>query len=185
MTINYKKLDPRAVTPVRATKGSAGYDLTCTRITTEINECGQLVLVYHTDLALEIPEGYEGQLRPRSSISKKSLRMCNAPGTIDSDYRGEVTAKFVSTTDVIPAVYKEGERFCQLVIKKVEDADFVESEELSATERGEGGYGSTGENTFSAASGSQSSPENEGEPTNSETATEPAAESIIDSEQAQ
>jgi len=177
MNIKIKKLDPRAVAPVRATKGSAGYDLTATRITTEINECGQLVLVYHTDLAFEIPEGYEGQLRPRSSISKKSLRMCNAPGTIDSDYRGEVTAKFISTTDVIPAVYKEGERFAQLVINKVEDVTFTETENLSDTDRGDGGYGSTGESTVSsAASGSQSLPENKDESINSETATVQAAE---------
>ena len=175
MEIKFKKLDPRAVAPVRATNGSAGYDLTTVAITTEINECGQLVLVYHTGLAVEIPEGYEGQLRCRSSISKKSLRLTNAVGTIDSDYRGEITAKFVSTTDVIPAVYKEGEKFAQLVINKVEIPEFVEVEELSETERGEGGYGSTDNKETSAASGSQSLPESEGEPINSETATEQAA----------
>lgn len=178
MEIKFKKLDPRAVAPVRATEGSAGYDLTSTRITSELNECGQLILVYHTDLAFEIPEGYEGEIRPRSSISKKSLRMCNAPGTVDSDYRGEVTVKFISTTDVIPAVYKAGERFAQLLIKKVEDTKFVESDSLSETSRGDGGYGSTGNegiDEHSAASGSQSLPEDEGEPINSETATEQAA----------
>lgn len=159
--------------PIRATKGSAGYDLTSTRVTTEVNECGQLVLVYHTDLAVEIPEGYEGQIRPRSSICKKTLRMCNAPGTVDSDYRGEITAKFSVTTDVIPSLYKEGERFAQLVISKVEDIDFVESEELSETERGEGGYGST---DISAPTGSEGSPEEKSELINPETANNGSGE---------
>ena len=170
MTIKFKRLSEKAVMPVRATKGSAGYDLTATRITTELNECGQLVLVYHTDLAIELPEGYEGQLRPRSSISKKSLRMCNAPGTIDSDYRGEITVKFNSTTDVVPAVYKEGERFAQLIISKVEDAEFVESDELSETERGEGGYGST-DMKLSAPSEAAGYPDNKSELTNQEAST--------------
>ena len=156
MDIKFKRLSEKGVMPTRATKGSAGYDLTCARITTELNECGQIILVYHTDIAIEIPEGYEGQLRPRSSISKKSLRMCNAPGTIDSDYRGEITAKFNTTTDVVPAVYKEGERFAQLIISKAETADFIESDTLSETERGDGGYGSTGtEMLDSAATGSE------------------------------
>lgn len=173
MELKFKRLSEKAVMPIRATKGSAGYDLTATRITTELNECGQLVLVYHTDIAIEIPEGYEGEIRPRSSISKKSLRMCNAPGTIDSDYRGEITVKFNSTTDVVPSVYNVGERFAQILFKKVEDVEFVESEELSKTERGDGGYGSTGNvNKSSAATGSQSLPENEDMSTNSETATD-------------
>lgn len=176
MDIRIKKLDPRAVTPERATKGSAGYDLTCTNITTEINECGQLVLVYHTGLAFEIPEGYEGQIRPRSSIYRKSLRLVNSPGTIDSDYRGEVIAKFVSTTDVVPAVYREGERFAQLIIQRVEDVTFIESDELSKTERGEDGFGSTDvKDESSAAKGPQSPSEEKDESINSETSNEPAA----------
>lgn len=170
--------------PIRATKGSAGYDLTATRITTELNECGQLVLVYHTDIAVEIPEGYEGEIRPRSSISKKSLRMCNAPGTVDSDYRGEITVKFNTTTDVVPSVYKEGERFAQILFKRCEDVEFVESDELSKTSRGEGGYGSTGTtNESSAATGSQSLPENEDMSNISETANVQAAETVNVSEQ--
>lgn len=185
MTIKFKRLSEKAVQPIRATKGSAGYDLTATRVTTEINECGQLVLIYHTDLAIELPEGYEGQIRPRSSISKKSLRMCNAPGTIDSDFRGEITIKFITTTDVVPAVYKEGERIAQLVINKVEGPDFVEATELSTTERADGGYGSTGNGTIqSAATGSQSSSEGEGMPTNSVTAPESSGEAQSGLEQA-
>lgn len=192
MEIKFKKIDPRAVAPVRATEGSAGYDLTATQITTEINECGQLVLVYHTGLAVEIPYGYEGQLCPRSSISKKSLRLCNAPGTIDSDYRGEITGKFISTTDVLPAVYKEGDRFAQLVITKVEMPTFVEAAELSETSRGEGGYGSTdNKEKFSAASGSDTesvSGENPPESISADeyqTATEQAAGEVNTPEQVQ
>lgn len=164
MKIKFKRLSERAVMPIRATKGSSGYDLVCTDVTTELSECGQLVLVYHTGLAVEIPEGYEGQIRPRSSISKKSLRMCNAPGTVDSDYRGEITVKFMSTTDVVPAVYKPGERFAQMIIARSEDVEFIESEELSDTERGDNGYGSTGD--ISAPKGSEGSPEVKSELTN-------------------
>lgn len=143
MQLKFKKLSDKAVLPVKKTSGSAGMDLTATSITTEINECGQLVLVYHTDIAVEIPEGYVGLLFPRSSIYKKSLAQTNSVGVIDSDYRGEIMAKFKTTTDVVPAVYKEGETFCQLVIVPNPEFEIVEAEELTETERGEGGYGST------------------------------------------
>lgn len=143
MQIKFKRLSEKAVQPIRATVGSAGFDLTSTHVTTEVSECGQLILVYHTDLAVEIPEGYMGLVFPRSSISKKSMRLCNSVGVIDSDYRGEITCKFTVTTDVIPSLYKEGERCAQLVIVPFMAADFIEAEELSETERGDGGYGST------------------------------------------
>lgn len=84
MEIKFKKLDPRAVAPVRAHNTDAGYDLVAVQITTEINECGQLILVYHTGLAVEIPEGYFGMLVPRSSIFKKSLALTNSAGIIDA-----------------------------------------------------------------------------------------------------
>lgn len=162
MEIKFKKLDPRAVAPVRAHSTDAGYDLVATHITTEINECGQLILVYHTGLAIEIPEGYFGMLAPRSSIFKKSLTLTNSIGVIDSGYRGEIMGKFKVTTDVIPAVYKEGEKFAQLLIIPIADTTFTEASELSISDRGEGGYGSTGdaivENTESAPTGSVDSP---------------------------
>lgn len=144
MELKIKKLSEKAVMPTRAHKGDAGLDLTCTSITTGINECGQLMLIYHTDLAVEIPEGYVGLLFPRSSIYKKSLQLTNAVGVIDSGYRGEVMAVFKTTTDVVPAIYKEGERFCQLVIVPIPEIDVIEADELSETDRGEGGMGSTG-----------------------------------------
>lgn len=143
MEIKFKKLSDKAAMPVKANSTDAGFDLTVTNITTELNECGQLLIVYHTDLSMEIPEGYFGQIMPRSSIAKKSLRLTNSCGVIDSGYRGEIIAKFIATTDVVPAVYKVGDKFAQLLILPVPDVTFVESEELSESTRGEGGYGST------------------------------------------
>ena len=169
MTIKYKRLKENAAAPVKAHATDAGLDLTAVDITTEINECGELILVYHTGLAVEIPEGYFGMLVPRSSISKKSIGLTNCVGIIDSGYRGEVMAKFKTTTNVVPAVYKVGERICQLLILPVLDVQFEEAEQLTETDRGEGGFGST---DSSAPTGPQSLPENEGQPTNSETAND-------------
>lgn len=173
MNIKFKRLTENAIAPVKAHAADAGFDLTCSSITTEINERGQLIIVYHTGLAFEIPEGYFGALVPRSSIANKTLTLTNCIGVVDAGYRGEVMAKMKATTDVIPAVYKEGERFAQLLILPVPEVQFEESTELSESDRGENGYGSTDQT--SAASGSQSLPESEGEPINSETTTEPAA----------
>lgn len=143
MELKIKRLSEDAILPIRANKGDAGIDLTATRITQELNECGQLILVYHSDIAVEIPEGYVGLLFPRSSISKKSLMFCNHVGVIDSGYRGEVTVKMRSTTDVVPAIYKPGERFAQLVIMPIAEYTITEATELSESERGDGGYGSS------------------------------------------
>lgn len=154
MEIKFKKLSDKAVMPIRGTKGSAGIDLVCTHIETAWNEIKQLMLVYHTDLAVEIPEGYVGLLFPRSSVCGKSIALTNSVGVIDSDYRGEIKAVFRVTTDVAPAVYHEGDRFVQLVIVPIAMYDIIEAEELSKTERGEGGYGSTDNKEGSAAEGS-------------------------------
>lgn len=185
MEIKFKKLDPRAVAPVRAHNTDAGFDLVATQITTEINECGQLVLVYHTGLAIEIPDGYFGLLVPRSSIFKKSLALTNSAGIIDAGYRGEVMAKFKTTTDVVPAVYREGDKFAQLLILPVADATFTEALELSATDRGDGGYGSTDDaiDNSSAPTGSDEVP-NIVEETPDQTAPEVAAGEVDTPEQA-
>lgn len=144
MTLKVKRLSDDAIMPIRAHKSDAGMDLTCTTITQELNECGQLIFVYHTGLAVEIPNGYVGLLFSRSSIAKKSLMLTNCVGVIDSGYRGEIMGKFRSTTDVVPAIYKPGERFAQLVIIPIPDIEIEEVAELEDSDRGEGGYGSSG-----------------------------------------
>lgn len=175
MELKFKRLKDSAVLPIRGTKGAAGIDLTCTNITTTLNEANQLMLVYHTDLAVEIPKGYVGLLVPRSSIWKKSLMLTDSLGIIDADFRGEIVAIMKATTDTVPAIYKQGERFCQLVILKKPEYTIKEVEELSKTERGEGGFGSTGTTnedikTVSAATGSVTQASEQ-----SQTVPEPAA----------
>lgn len=143
MELKFKKLSDKAVIPAKAHATDAGLDLTAVSISTKINECGQLMIVYHTGLAVEIPEGYVGLLFPRSSVYKKALTQTNSVGVIDSGYRGEIMAVYKTTTDVIPAVYKEGDRFAQLVIVPCPDMTVVEAEELSASDRDENGFGSS------------------------------------------
>lgn len=146
MEIKFKKLHEKAVAPAKQHVSDAGFDLTCVAVSTVRNECGQVLLVYHTGLAIEIPKGYVGMIFPRSSIYKKSLIQSNCVGILDENYRGEVMVIMRNTTDVIPAIYKEGDRFAQLVIVKLPTVDgFVEAEELSETERGIDGFGSTDE----------------------------------------
>lgn len=147
MVVRFKKLSDKAKTPVRAHKTDAGYDLSSSSITTEVGEDAKLVIVYHTDIAVEIPEGYVGLIFPRSSIFKKSLTLTNSVGVIDSGYRGELICKFKTNTDVVPSVYKEGERFAQLVIVPYLAVEFEEAKELSEADRGTDGFGSTGDNT--------------------------------------
>ena len=97
-----------------------------------------------TGLFIAIPEGYEAQVRPRSGLAyKKGITVLNSPGTIDADYRGEVGVILVNLSSE-DFVVEDGERIAQLVVAKCEQADFVGTTELSETERGEGGFGSTG-----------------------------------------
>lgn len=84
MEIKFKKLNEKAVAPIRQHSTDAGFDLTCVGVSTVRNECGQILLVYHTGLAIEIPEGYVGLIFPRSSIYKKSLAMSNSVGVLDA-----------------------------------------------------------------------------------------------------
>ena len=158
MTIKFKKLSDKAVQPVRTTNTGAGYNLTAAAVTTEVNERGQLLLVYHTGIGVEIPDGYEGIIRPLESICAKTVRICGAPYAISGKLEDEVVVRFITTTDVVPAVYKEGEQVAQLVINKVEDIELVE-------------FVDTTEDEQSAAEGSQSPSENEDMSTNSETVT--------------
>jgi len=143
MNVKIKKLDENAIIPSRATSGSAGLDLTAVKIGVEHAEDGVVVLVYDSCIAIEIPEGYVGLLFPRSSIYKKSITMTNCVGVIDSDYRGSIMAKFKLNTNTIPSLYKEGDKFAQLIIVPAPSIDIELAEELSETERGTNGYGST------------------------------------------
>lgn len=139
MKVKIKRLDRSAVIPKYAKDGDAGLDLTATAY--KVNEKGQYV--YTSDLALEIPDGYVGLLFPRSSICKKDLEMTNSVGVIDSNYRGPIKSVFNPTCED-PEIYELGERFAQLIIIPYPKIEFEEVEELSETERGTGGYGSTG-----------------------------------------
>lgn len=97
-----------------------------------------------TGLFIELPEGYEAQVRPRSGLAlKKGITVLNSPGTIDADYRGEICVILVNLSDQ-PFVVNDGERIAQMVIAKHERAEWQESIELSQTDRGEGGFGHTG-----------------------------------------
>tara|TARA_B100000508_G_scaffold141097_1_gene147004 strand:+ start:96352 stop:96786 length:435 start_codon:yes stop_codon:yes gene_type:complete len=97
-----------------------------------------------TGLFLEIPEGYEAQVRPRSGLAiKKGITVLNSPGTIDADYRGEVGVILVNLSQD-PFVIEDGDRIAQLVFAQVEQAKWISTDKLSDTSRGEGGFGSTG-----------------------------------------
>lgn len=139
MKVKIKRLDKSAVIPKYAKDGDAGLDLTATAY--KVNEKGQYI--YTSDLALEIPDGYVGLLFPRSSICKKDLEMTNSVGVIDSNYRGPIKSVFNPTCED-PEIYELGERFAQLIIIPYPRIEFEEVEELSETNRGTGGYGSTG-----------------------------------------
>jgi len=129
--------------PAYATDGAAGADL-CAAVDEEmIFEPGDRAAV-PTGLVVEIPEGYEGQVRPRSGLAiKAGLTIVNAPGTIDSDYRGELKVLLVNLGSD-PVSVGRGDRIAQLLIAPVTRASFIETEDLRASERGEGGFGSTG-----------------------------------------
>ena len=97
-----------------------------------------------TGLYIEMPEGYEAQVRPRSGLAiKHGVTVINSPGTVDADYRGEICVELVNLSNT-PFTVEPGERIAQLVFSKYEKADFTEVEELSETERGTGGIGHTG-----------------------------------------
>lgn len=138
--------ESNAILPTKAYPTDAGYDLTATRLTQELDEAGKVLLVYHTDVAVQIPEGYVGLLTMRSSGSKKSIVLANCVGIIDASFRGELIMKFKITTDALPIVYQIGERIGQLVIVPCFHADPVFVDELEDSDRGEGGFGSTNDN---------------------------------------
>jgi dUTP pyrophosphatase len=129
--------------PVYETKSSAGLDLRAFLTDTEVLKPLERKLI-KTGLFLEIPEGYEAQVRPRSGLALKSgITVLNAPGTIDADYRGEIGVILINLSQE-NFIIDNGDRIAQLVFAKVEQAEWKLSEILSDTERGTEGFGSTG-----------------------------------------
>jgi len=132
--------------PAYATAGAAGFDLTANLEEPVVIGPGDREMIA-TGLYMEIPLGFEGQVRPRSGLAaKKGLTVLNTPGTIDSDYRGEVKVILYNSSKTVQRI-EHGERIAQMVIAKHETAEIisVESvEELESTDRGAGGFGSTG-----------------------------------------
>lgn len=164
MIVKVKKLNPNAIIPTYATEGSAGMDITAIDLEYDIKNDRY---IYHTGLAFEVPQGYFMDLRPQSRNTKSDFYLPNAPGTLDPDYRGELLVIYKRRDAVNPrqfieldsssekgirayinsmlsiAPYTPGQTVCQLIILPYPKVEFEEVEELSNTERGEGGFGST------------------------------------------
>ena len=151
MELKFKKLQEDAVLPSYANPNDAGLDLTAVSFTQEFDKSGKLVLVYHTGLSVEIPEGHVGLIFMRSSVSQKSMSMCNAVGIVDCDYKGEILVKFKITTDALPTIYQPGEKIAQLVVMPYPKIEPVIVEELAGEDRG-GGFGSTDKKEENATS---------------------------------
>ena len=153
MKVRIKKLSELAVVPSYAKDGDAGMDLIATSIISDT----PTQITYGLGVALEIPKGFVGLVFPRSSIRKTGLQLSNSVGVIDSGYRGELQATFnklfggeamydeMKVKEIQPNdFYKVGDRVAQIMIIPHPDVEFNEVDELSDTERGEGGFGSTG-----------------------------------------
>jgi dUTP pyrophosphatase len=138
--VKVKKLDSNAVIPSYSKVGDAGMDLT---ITKEI-ENTHFSVSYGFGIAMEIPKGYVGLIFPRSSVRNQDLILSNCVGVIDSGYRGELQATFKKTQGLDSVKYKVGERGAQIIILPYPTIYMTEVPELSDTERGSGGFGSTG-----------------------------------------
>jgi dUTP pyrophosphatase len=140
MKVKIKKLSPEVVIPTYAKDGDAGLDLVATSIVSE--EAFQIT--YGLGVAMEIPYGFVGLVFPRSSIRKYDLSLTNCVGVIDSGYRGELQATFRKERGVASKKYEIGDKVCQIMIIPYPPIEFEEVQELNNTERGEGGFGSTG-----------------------------------------
>jgi dUTP pyrophosphatase len=139
LKIRLKKLNPTAVTPSYSKDGDAGMDLTSTTIISHTTD----QVTYGTGISLEIPKDYVGLVFPRSSIRKYDLELTNSVGVIDSGYRGEIQLTF-NKVNSKTTIYNVGDRIGQIMIIPYPKINFVESDELTITERGEGGFGSSG-----------------------------------------
>lgn len=143
MKLNFRKLHPEAIIPTYATPGSAGLDL-CARIPFEIYLHPGVRMTIPTGIAVELPDGFEAQIRPRSGLAHKyGVTVLNSPGTIDSDYRGEVGVIMINQGDEAFKI-TPNDRIAQMVIASFVRVELVQAGTLNDTERGDGGFGSTG-----------------------------------------
>ena len=142
VNVHIKLLDPELPAPAYAKPGDAGADLR-SRIDFEL-EPGERALV-PTGVAIALPEGYVGLVHPRSGLATKNgFTIVNAPGTVDSGYRGELMVTLLNTDKTKSFHVQRGDRIAQLVIQKYEHATFTVVDELEQTERGSSGFGSSG-----------------------------------------
>jgi dUTP pyrophosphatase len=142
MTLKVRRLDPRARLPTRAYPGDAGLDLYALEDGTL--DPGQRASI-RTGIAVEIPEGEAGLVLPRSGLAARhGIALVNAPGLIDSGYRGEIVVLLLNTDRSARFELAAGDRIAQLVLVKVQTPEVLEVEELAASERGAGGFGSSG-----------------------------------------
>lgn len=140
LSIKFKKLVSHAEAPSYSREGDAAMDLTAVDM---YHDRENEFVEYGTGIAVEIPKGHVGLLFPRSSVSKTSLALANSVGVIDSNYRGEVKLRFRNVAD-FPKEYSVGERIGQLIIVPYPTIELEEVKELTETNRGEGGFGSSG-----------------------------------------
>jgi len=146
--IKVKKLHPKAVIPGYMTEHAAGMDL-CTVIDAPVELLPGERTLLPTGLAMEIPPGFEGQVRPRSGLAlKKGIALVNSPGTIDADYRGEIGIIIINHGSEA-VEFMPGDRIAQLIIAPVTQATLVEANDLNDSERSSGGFGHTGANNRS------------------------------------
>lgn len=146
LTVQFKRLSPKATTPAYQTAGAAGMDLAACLpdAAPSVTLAPGQILAIPTGWALAVPPGYEAQVRPRSGLSTKhGITLPNSPGTIDSDYRGELKVALINLGRE-PFEITHGMRIAQLVIAPVSHVQIAEVAELSDTVRGSGGFGSTG-----------------------------------------
>ena len=140
MKVNIKRLHENATIPFYAKESDAGMDL----VAISIKENTTFQITYGLGIALEIPDGFMGLIFPRSSIRNTELILSNSVGVVDAGYRGELQATFNKSNGLDSIAYKVGDRVCQLIIIPHPIIELEEVSELTNTERGDGGFGSTG-----------------------------------------
>lgn len=142
VTLKFKKIHPDARIPQYASDGASGMDVSSVENLT-LNPLERMLVP--TGLTMEIPLGYEIQVRPRSGMAAKfGVTVLNTPGTVDSDYRGELKVILYNSDREKPYVVNKGDRIAQIVLQKIERAYIEEADALGETTRGSGGFGSTG-----------------------------------------